>query len=71
MVRTCGEVRREGMIGARKIRNDKLREHHYREVYARFLEGKRVEWNGDDNVVHMWEQVKWQCMKGQEKCVAQ
>ena len=37
----------------------KLREHQYREGYARSLEGKRVKWDGDDNVEHMWEQVKW------------
>ena len=30
----------------------------YRKCYARYLEGKRVEWDGENNVVHMWEQVK-------------
>ena len=35
----------------------KLREHQYREGYARSLEGKRLERDGD-NVKHMWEQVK-------------
>ena len=30
----------------------------YREGYARSLEGKELEWDGDNNVVHMWEQVK-------------
>ena len=34
------------------------REHQYREGYARSLEGKELEWDGDDNVEHMWEQVK-------------
>ena len=29
-----------------------------REGYARSFEGKGVEWDGDDNVEHMWEQVK-------------
>ena len=29
------------MDGARRIRSEKLREHHYREEYARSLEGKR------------------------------
>ena len=31
-------------------------EHQYREGY---LEGKRVEWDGDDNVKDVWKQVKW------------
>ena len=35
--------RREVVVGARKIRNEKLREHQYREGYARSLEGKGVE----------------------------
>ena len=35
---------------ARRIRSKKLREHQYREGYARFLEGKKVEWDGDYNV---------------------
>ena len=29
-----------------------------REGYSRSLEGKRVEGDGDNNVKHMWEQVK-------------
>ena len=32
--------RREVVVGARKIRSEKLREHQYREGYARSLEGK-------------------------------
>ena len=47
------------MVGAKRIRSEKLREHQYREGYARSLEGKGVEWDGDINVEHMWEQVKW------------
>ena len=47
--------RREVVVGARRIRSEKLREDWYRERYARSLEGKRV----GDNVKHMWEQVKW------------
>ena len=35
----------------------KLREHQYREEYARSLDEKSVEWDGE-NVDHMWEQVK-------------
>ena len=45
------------MVGARRIRSEKLREDRYREGYARSLEGRRVEGDGD-NVEHMCEQVK-------------
>ena len=41
---------REVVVGGRRVRSEKLREHQYREGYARSLEGKRVEWNGDNNV---------------------
>ena len=47
------------MVGSRRIRGKKLREHQYREGYARSFEGKEVEWDIDNNVKHMWEQVKW------------
>ena len=47
------------MNGARRIIREKLREHQYREGYARCLENKRVEQDGESNVKHMWEQVKW------------
>ena len=50
--------KREAVVGARRIRSEKLREHQYRERYIRSLEGKGVEWDGDNNVEHMWEQVK-------------
>ena len=43
---------------ASRIRSEKLREHQYREGYTRFLEGKGLEWDGDNNVEHMWKQVK-------------
>ena len=43
------------MVGARRIRSEKLRENQYREGYARSLEGKRVEWDVDNNIEHMWE----------------
>ena len=46
------------MVGARRIRNKKLRKHQYKKGYARSLEGKGVEWDIDNNVEHMWEQVK-------------
>ena len=48
--------RREVVVGARRIRNEELREHQYRDGYARSLEGQGVEWD-DNNVEHMWEQV--------------
>ena len=52
-------IKRRGVvIGARRIRSEKLREHQYREGYTRSLEGKELEWNGDNNVEHMWEHVK-------------
>ena len=50
--------RREVVVWTRRIRNEKLREHQYREGYARFLEGKGVDWYGDNNAENMWEQVK-------------
>ena len=45
------------MDGAR-IRSEKLREHQCREEYAKSLIGKRVEWDGENNVEHMGEQMK-------------
>ena len=32
--------------------------HQYRKGYARYLEGKRVRWDGENNVEHMWKYVK-------------
>ena len=49
-------MRREVVVGARRIRSEKLREDRNREEYARSLEWKIVEGDGD-NVEHMWEQV--------------
>ena len=34
--------KKEVVIGARRTRNEKLREHQYREGYARSLEGKGI-----------------------------
>ena len=34
------------MDGIRGIKSEKLRERRYRELYARFLEGKRLECDG-------------------------
>ena len=45
-------------VGARRIRSEKLRDHQYREGYVRSPEGKELEWDGDNNVEYMWEQVK-------------
>ena len=50
--------KREIVDGVSRIRSEKLREHQYRE-YARSLEKKRLELDGESNVKHMWEQVKW------------
>ena len=59
-VRLLGALikRREVVVRARKIRSEKLGEHQYREGSAKSLEWKGVEWDGDNNVKHMWEQVK-------------
>ena len=46
------------MDGVRMIRSEKLREHQYRVGYVRTFERKGVEWNGDNNVENMWEQMK-------------
>ena len=55
------------MVGARRIKSKKLREHQCREGYVRSLQGKGVEWDDDDNVKHMWEQVKWAMVEVYEK----
>ena len=55
--------RREVVVGARRIRSKKLREHQYREGNARSLERKGVEWDVDNNVKYKWEQVKWVMVK--------
>ena len=49
--------RREVVVGARRIRSDKLKELQYRKGYARSLERKGVEWDGENYVEHMWEQL--------------
>ena len=40
--------------GARRIRNEKLREHQYRERYARCLENMTAEWDEESNIEHLW-----------------
>ena len=59
-VRLVGEwiKRREVLVGARRIRSEKLREHQYGEGYTRNFEGKGVEWDGDNNFERICEQVK-------------
>ena len=51
------------MVGVRRIRSEKLQEHQYRERYDRSVEGKGIEWDGDNNVKHIWELVKWVVME--------
>ena len=46
------------VVGSRRIRSKKPRENQYREVYAWSLEGKGIEWDGGNNVLYMWKQVK-------------
>ena len=46
---------REVVNEPRRTRSEKLREHQYRGGYARCLESKRVEWDGENNVEYMWE----------------
>ena len=48
-----------------------MREDQYREGYARSLEVKRVEWDGENSVKHMWEEEKWVMVESARKCVAQ
>ena len=50
--------RREVVNGARRIKSEKLRNYHYREWHVRSLERKREEGDGENNVEHIWEQVK-------------
>ena len=65
-------IKRREVVGrARRIKNEKLREHQYREGNAWSLEGKRVEWDGDNNSEHMWEQVKRAIIESaREVCVS-
>ena len=46
------------VVGARRMKSEKLREYQCREGYAWSLEEKGVEFDGANNVEHMWEQVK-------------
>ena len=42
--------KREVVDSARRIRSKKPREQKYRKLYARSLENKRVEWDGEINI---------------------
>ena len=56
------------VVGAKRVRSKKMREHQFREGYARSLDGKGIEWDREDNVEHMWEQVKWAMVEIAEVC---
>ena len=62
---------REVVVGARRIKSEKLREHQYIEGYARCFEGREVEWDRDNSVEHMWEHVKRAMVESARKGVAQ
>ena len=51
------------VVGARRIRSEKLREHQYREGYTRSLEGKGVEWEiiiaGEMGNGRKWKRSMW------------
>ena len=48
-------IKRRGVAdGPKRIKSEKLKEHQYREEYARSLERKRVEWDEENNVKEMW-----------------
>ena len=42
------------MDGTKRIISEKMREHQYREGYARSLKEKRVEWDRENNAEQMW-----------------
>ena len=60
--------RRKVVDGDLRIRSERLREHQYREGYARSLKGKRVEWDRENNIEHMWVQVKWATVESVKVC---
>ena len=47
--------RRYVAVLARRIRSEKLRDHQNKEGYAKSLGGKGVEWDGNNNVEHLWD----------------
>ena len=59
--------RREVVDRATRTISEKLRGHQYREKYARSLEGKRVEWDGENNVEQIWEQVKRELVESERE----
>ena len=63
--------KRRGGEWGKRIRSEKLREHQYREGYARYLDSRRVEWYEWSNIEQVFETSNaWQC-KREERCVAQ
>ena len=46
------------VVGARRVKSEKLREYQCREGFVRSLERMGVGWDGDNNVEDMREQVK-------------
>ena len=64
-------MRRKEVVGAKRIRSEKLKEDRYKEEYAWSLEGKRVEGDGNNVNEAYVEQVKWHWLHTLEKCVAQ
>ena len=65
-------IKRRGVVvRVRRIRSEKLRDFQYREGYAISLEEKGVEWDGENNVEHMREQVKRSMVESErEVCVS-
>ena len=57
VVRSVGTwiKRRKVVDRDRRIRSEKLSEHQYKEEYARSLEEKKVEWDGENNVKYICE----------------
>ena len=51
-------MKREVLFRTRRIRSEKLREYQFKEGYAGSLEGEGVEWDGENNVEHIWKLMK-------------
>ena len=60
-----------GRLWGRMIMSEKLTKHQYREGYPRSLEGKGIEYDGENNVEDMWEQVKRAIFESARECVVQ
>ena len=53
-----GIKRVEELSGAGRVKSERLREQHYKEEYARYLERKIVDWVEATSVEQMCEEVK-------------